>query len=259
MKFKFLLGSVFLACAFAGGAQAATVVNRTTDVTISFDNANNFANASGAYALSVAYADQAAFDESFDFQPLSNAQNIAFQSNSGGVTVTPPAGPYAPPDVLLDISSNGTAGSWTGSYTTAASASGPLLTYGTLGGYNILNFNGGGSLTGTEFDGIGFYVFVYIKGNWTTLGTSTGDLDYLGANAGFGAPSLTYDTGSDTTTLEVINPNYTDGESAGINFDLIGSSAVPEPATWGLMLAGFFGLGGALRLARRKGNQAAIA
>jgi hypothetical protein len=36
-------------------------------------------------------------------------------------------------------------------------------------------------------------------------------------------------------------------------------SAVPEPATWGLMLLGFFGLGAVIRLARRKEEKAVAA
>jgi hypothetical protein len=33
-------------------------------------------------------------------------------------------------------------------------------------------------------------------------------------------------------------------------------NAIPEPASWGLMLAGFFGLGSALRGLRRRGGLA---
>ena len=46
------------------------------------------------------------------------------------------------------------------------------------------------------------------------------------------------------------------GENAGAditaNFTLVNPSAVPEPATWAVMLAGFGGLGVAMRRSRRK-------
>jgi hypothetical protein len=224
---------------------------------VTFDNPDDFNNASALYSLSLAYPDQTPFTGSgFDFQPLSNATGIAFQSGPGGVTVTPPSPPYSPPDVNVTLDDpTGTAGSWSASYNTAATASGPLLTFGTLNGLNVLNFDGGGSLSSTNgtYNGIGFYVFVHLQGDWTTMGSATGDLDYFGANSGFGSPSLTYDSGDNTTTLEVINGDYTDGESAGIDFDLVGgvASAVPEPAVWAMLFAGFFGVGAALRKSRK--------
>ncbi len=47
--------------------------------------------------------------------------------------------------------------------------------------------------------------------------------------------------------------------SSGNSFEIsnIGASAVPEPATWAMMLVGFGGLGGMLRASRRKGLVAA--
>jgi hypothetical protein len=65
--------------------------------------------------------------------------------------------------------------------------------------------------------------------------------------------SLTYDSGTNTTTLEVINTDYTDGELANVDFDLVGgpTSAVPEPAVWAMLIAGFFGTGAVLRKARK--------
>jgi hypothetical protein len=263
MKFKSLLLSASVLCACASAVQAQTLVSRTTDVAVTFDNPNNFTNASGFYGFSVAYPDQTPFTGSvFGFQPLSNATNITFQSGPGGVTVTPPAPPYSPPLVNVTIDDpTGTAGSWSATYNTAATASGPLLSYSTLGGLNVLNFDGGGSLSSNgagTYNGIGFFVFAHLQGNWTTLGTATGDLDYLGANTGFDLSSLTYDSGTNTTTLEVINNDYSDGELANVDFDLVGgpTSAVPEPAVWAMLIAGFFGVGAALRKSRKA--QAAV-
>lgn len=53
------------------------------------------------------------------------------------------------------------------------------------------------------------------------------------------------------------NPTFAPGvfdlnNIAGVFTDTLTISGVPEPATWGLMLAGFFGLGAVVRAARRK-------
>jgi hypothetical protein len=48
------------------------------------------------------------------------------------------------------------------------------------------------------------------------------------------------------------------GNSGGIFLDNVSVSAVPEPATWALMLAGFGGLGAALRVTRRRRSPAAF-
>jgi hypothetical protein len=263
MKLKTLFLSASVLCVCAGAAQAQTVVSRTTDVAVTFDNANNFANASGFYGFSLALPEQTPFTgDVFNFQPLSNATGITFQSGAGGVTVTAPPPPYAPP-ATIPVTQNdptGTAGSWSATYNTAATASGPLLTFSTLNGNNVLNFDGGGSLSsvnsdgseGTLYDGIDFFVFVHLPGDWTMQGTAAGDLDYLGVGAGFSDPTFTFNTITDMTTVETFTHDYTDGESVGLDFDLIGGPAgVPEPAVWAMLMTGFFGVGAAMRRSRK--------
>jgi hypothetical protein len=66
-------------------------ISRTTDVTVSFSNPQTFSGASELYALSLAYPDQAPYNSVFNFQPLSNAQNILYQSGGGITSVTPGA------------------------------------------------------------------------------------------------------------------------------------------------------------------------
>jgi hypothetical protein len=49
-----------------------------------------------------------------------------------------------------------------------------------------------------------------------------------------------------------LNPGENAGADITANFTLVSPSAVPEPATWAMMLAGFGGLGVAMRRSRRK-------
>jgi PEP-CTERM motif len=48
-----------------------------------------------------------------------------------------------------------------------------------------------------------------------------------------------------------VGVNTTNNNQA-VNFDIAATAAVPEPATWGMMLLGFVGLGFAFRQSRRK-------
>jgi hypothetical protein len=59
-----------------------------------------------------------------------------------------------------------------------------------------------------------------------------------------------------TTTLTF--NNLTGGINEGIFLDAIGVAAVPEPATWAMMLLGFGAIGGAIRR-QRKGEKLALA
>ena len=123
---------------------------------------------------------------------LSNAEDLAY-NYGGGVTISPstaPSPPYTSPESLL-ISGDGTPGYWGWTYNTAAGAGLPL-SYGRLGSLSTLNFDVGG------FDGssqtIGYYVNVYLPGDWTTAGTGTGDYIFNRVAAGFSTPTFTYDS-----------------------------------------------------------------
>jgi hypothetical protein len=127
-----------------------------------------------------------------------------------------------------------------------------VLTFGAQGGLHTLSFLGGGSVTGTGYSDIGYFIYAHIPGNWTTIGTASGDLGDLSVDPSFGPISVTFDSGSDTTTVSAINGDYQSGGATNLSFTLFGGPAgVPEPATWAMMLMGFGGLGAAMRASRR--------
>jgi len=55
--------------------------------------------------------------------------------------------------------------------------------------------------------------------------------------------------------LKVLTPDVTIYTVKQMSFTPYGGQSVPEPATWGLMLLGFGGIGMALRRSRRRGKQ----
>ncbi len=232
-------------------AHAAQVISSTIEITISADNADDFTGAGAVYSQSISYAAGPAFNESFDFRPAGNAQNITFQNGPGGVTVTPPAGSYGPPDVWLNISSDGTAGSWSGSYTSAIiyppTAASSILRYRVFLGFNAIDiYSGGnnlGALTGDEFNGIVFNELIHIPGK-----RSVHDFNYF-VNLDKWQPQVSYDSSTDITTLELFNSDYISGDEPGIVIAHAGEY-VPEPACWTMLIAGFIGIGGKLRARR---------
>jgi hypothetical protein len=238
---KFTVPSLVVAAVLAtGAANAQQVVSRTSDYTVTWSG-STFSNASALYAASYAYAAGSPFtDASSLINLLPNAQNFAY-FQGGGVTVTSPTpvAPY-PATVTPTFSGDGTAGFWGWQYNTAAGPGLPINN-GSMGGLATLNFDVGGFDTAT-YSGIGYYVFVYLPGDWTTAGTATGDHIFNSVASGFSDPTFTYSAG--VTTVESFSTTFTGGADGApnLNFTLIGS-AVPEPGTWAMLLLGFAGLG----------------
>ena len=97
-------------------------------------------------------------------------------------------------------------------------------------------------------------------GTWNDLvtGVTAGDytlnIDLSGGNFSYtvGAQSWSFDAGGSTQIGSVILQGYNSGNSYDIHWDNLNatSGAVPEPASWALMLGGFGLVGGAMR--RRK-------
>jgi len=74
---------------------------------------------------------------------------------------------------------------------------------------------------------------------------------------GFGATAGDFVAGKNTLVFDVRNFAQNGGNPTGLNVEFLSSTAVPEPATWSMMLVGFTGMGAALRGARRKALAAA--
>jgi hypothetical protein len=119
---------------------------------------------------------------------------------------------------------------------------------GVANGHKVLTFLGGG----TNFDDVGapYDLVVAISGNWSTAGTAAGDHTFLGIDPSFAVISdFGYNAGLNETFF-VAHATF-NGNNPGLSFNLVGQ-AVPEPATWAMMLVGFGGMGAAMRSARRK-------
>ena len=228
-------------------SHAFVTTSRTSDYTVGFSDLT-FSDASARYALSFAYPAQPAFDSTFNLQTLSNFNGLTPQQ-SGGITLDPvPPGP----NPVVTFHSNGTLGSWGVTYNSAATNSGPLLALDKSAGLSTLNFNGGGSVSGDGYNDIQYYIYVHVPGNFTTVGTGTGDYQYNRIGPGFSTPTFTFDPVTDMTTVFAFNPDYSGGTATNLNFTLFGSQVapVPEPATWAMMILGFCGIG--FLLYRRK-------
>jgi PEP-CTERM motif len=247
-----IIASIVTVC--AGAANAQQFISETRDYTVTWSN-SAFANADAFYQSSRAYGAVAFSNATFNIDLLSNAQNFAY-FQGGGVTVSSPAPtPPYPASVTATYSGDGTAGYWGWQNNTAAgvSGSGLPLTLGRLGADATLNFDVGGFDGYTYAPPVGYYVFVYLPGNWTTPGTSPGDYIFTGVNPLFSTPTFAYDSGTNTTTVETFTTDFTGGtaEAPMLQFTLVGS-AVPEASTWAMMALGFGALGFAGYGASRK-------
>jgi len=221
------------------GAAHAQQISRTSDLTLTWSGPT-FSNASALYTGSNAYGPPPFTDDVYTFTPLSDATNLTFQE-SGGVTISSPSltpgSPYASSYPVTFSDSTGALGAWGWTYNTK-----DVLSYGTLGSLHTLNFSGGGSQSGAFPTSIDFFVYVYLPGDWTTAGTTTGDYYDATVASGFSTPTFSYSGGlNGVTTVFTVNYDYA-GTSPDLSFKLIGS-AVPEPSTWAMLLLGFAGLG----------------
>lgn len=232
-KFIRMVGMGFLAASLPAGAARAQLISDTNDYTLSWTG-SNFGSASTLYAVSFAYGADPFGSTVYNIGFPSDAANLSL-FESGGVTISSPslnpAPPYTSP-IEVTFSNSGSDGFWGVQYNTAAP-----LTLGTLGGLPTLTVT---SYDAISFSGIGYYVFAYIPGDWTTAGTSPGDYTNVSVAAGFTTPTFSYSGG--VTTVETFTSDYPGSLTSDLTFTLIGSP-VPEPSTWVMMLIGFGGIG----------------
>lgn len=107
------------------------------------------------------------------------------------------------------------------------------------------------SINGVAVPGTTFGYTMHTLADWATIGgySSNAFVSGLSVGAGGGA-GLTFDANVDNIALTTINPANT----SRYNF-----AAVPEPATWAMMLLGFGGIGASMRRQRRTNRLAQIA
>jgi hypothetical protein len=97
-----------------------------------------------------------------------------------------------------------------------------------------------GNNTGFLKAGGVFDYSVTLPGDWSRNGTGTGDSELLALNPEFSVmKDFVFDPLSDTTTLEVLNAHYdVNHPNVGLDFKVFGVSAVSEPLSPALLLAG---------------------
>jgi hypothetical protein len=240
-----LLASIAASALYATEALSdQLLVNRTTDGMLSWSG-STFSGAQMDYTATLAYAAGTAFGPN-PFSVTLFPSNSGFSLfNTGGMTFTQ-TGPVSGLTVPTQYSGNGTVGTYGWTYTTFADTTGTNpLTLGSSGGLATLNFNDGGSETiPSGQTSIGYYVYAYLPGNWTTIGTSTGDIEINGVASGFTVLSPSFNSMLDQTTVEAFNTDYTGG-SVGLNFTVYGgAAAVPGCPGWcGLAVASYSGGG----------------
>ncbi len=112
------------------------------------------------------------------------------------------------------------------------------------------NLSSLGQAAGARFTGL------FAADNTVTSITLNGNV--LAASGGgfsswtsFASKSGDFVVGQNTLVFDVDNFAQNGGNPTGLNVQFT-SSAVPEPATWSMMLVGFAGLGAGLRASRRK-------
>ena len=245
-----------LVVGFTGTSKAdITISSRVTNYTIDVGNAAFDGAAVTNYNFTADYAGNNGDTSDTTLNVKTGAQNINVFP-SGDVSLTnlvydnPNTGIGA--TYTLNMGPSGT-GSVTSQYSVAAGSdfTQSWIVPGVSAGLNTLEFQGDGSESNYN-SGYTFTVNIALSGNWTTIGTSTGDIQFLGTlTPGWSMTGFSYDSGTSTTNLVYQTTNYQDGTSAGIDFLLYGS-AVPEPSSGVLLLiASCLGVVPALRAVGR--------
>jgi hypothetical protein len=196
-------------------------------------------------ASSFLYRSQVDFDGgagSYDwtFKPVPVATAISI-SGQGATLVAPTSFPDGTTSGAVSAASPGGAGQGFlfGYDGVASSVPGDsLLTFGIIGGRYALTFTGGG--TETVAAGSDYFLSIIIYGDYSSPSSHTPILY---------SPEYTlitnfqYFAGGGRTGVELEMPRYIQ-EDATISFSLLGDVApVPEPASFALLIMGFFSLG----------------
>jgi PEP-CTERM motif len=246
------LGALALGVGYASTASSATININASLTNPSFENGTSgwtVSNSAGAYTVTSA-----------QYTPGSDGL-------SGGLVV--PDGTHAA-DMPTGVSGNGSlsqttnltfqAGNtytfvfWVGQPKTGTDGQTPVVgfpntTVSLLTNGVTDNLGGNGNATLTPLTG---------SGTTQNINSSCGSCAVVFALASPGSGQwqewqLTYVdqfVNSGLVGIQLSDLNATNNQ--GVNFDIAATPGVPEPATWGMMLLGFVGLGFAFRQSRRK-------
>ena len=206
---------------------------------------------------------------------LLTAAAVAFVSTSASATELITNGGFEDPTISHPCCNTAPPGSVTGWTVTAGSVNVVNVTVGSAGGniadegdqyIDLIGESGAGSLSQTfgtvagqvytlsfafshnPFGGLSAATAAFsVDGLLGPIAHSTGtnaDLDWQTYNGSFVA---------DDASATLNFTNLTGSSNAGILLDAVSvQAAVPEPATWALLILGFAAIGGAMRSGRRK-------
>jgi hypothetical protein len=222
-----------------------TFTSRDTNYTLSLNDINTFADASTTYnnligVSAVNIGDTR--DSVLTYKSL--AQNFSWTDLDGNISLSyvtsgtnQYTGTFTADHGLTDRSA------FSYSMPVGADATQSVLTLAVVNGYHVLDFLGGGS----NFldNGNPFHLVVDIPGNWSTQGTTTGDHNLIALNPSWTiTENFVFKNGVTEFAAQELNFQ---GDNPGLEFQLVGSVATPEPSTLAMFGTGLLGLIGAVR------------
>lgn len=220
---------------FAAFAVVATIVAAAPAAAATYDAFTSFNGTNGNGGFTYGYTDGTtltAFDTSATSGCALNSPTLCLYSSAlGNLPQASVGGTYptvsVPADAILVHPGNAATQSVYGAFTSVTTS---LYNYSiALESVGIDTTNGTGYTPFTSIGGVVTLGTRSLLPTYTSTGSLTGSV-LLGAGQSFGV-------------IVDYNGNY-GGDSTGLNFTV---SNVPEPATWGLMLAGFAAVGVAAR------------
>ena len=256
LKTLLLAGSLICASMAAVQAQAAAITQRDSTYFITFAGGLDTAVTQYTVTTTLPAGGDDYTNASISYK--SGYEN--FTMNTTGTVTTDFASPPAPGTTSEtgNVYNGGGGGTWSFGYSTP---NGPDFstswTMSTVAnGHKVLAFGGigdqgfGGCGSNLLDNGGIFTCEVFIQGHHAE-GTGAGDMYITNLSPEYSVVSdFVYNSSLDATVLSVSTGAY-DGTNPGLGLNIVGAP-VPEPATWATMLAGFGGLGAAMRSRRRR-------